>query len=66
MRCARPIRDSRIAGVVIGSGTEVSIFSKILRVRFVWTTGKVKFGKEGSYLTPKAFARRGGQAGQAI
>jgi hypothetical protein len=33
MRCARPIRDSRIAGVVIGSEAEVSIFSKILQVR---------------------------------
>ena len=36
MPCAGHIRDSRIAGVVIGSGTEVSIFSKILHVGFAW------------------------------
>jgi hypothetical protein len=30
------IRDSRIASIVVGSGTEVNIFSKILQVRLVW------------------------------
>ena len=40
-KTAGAIRDSRIAGIVVGSETEASIFifSKIRHVRFVWIKG---------------------------
>ena len=50
------IRDSRIASIVIGLETEVSIFSKILHVRFVWTIRKVTSEESGGVEVRAALA----------
>jgi hypothetical protein len=64
MRCADPIRDSRIAGVVIVSETEVSIFSKILHVRFVWT--KRRLGEINSGSPSRGFHLRPAERGYDV